>query len=436
MMLGANRERGLALIYAGRVLAGIGVGAASMITPIYISEISPPAVRGRIVGIYELGWQIGGLVGFWINYGLSETMAPSHKQWIIPFAVQLIPAGLLLIGAFWLRESPRWLFSKNRREAALKNLCWIRNLQADDVYLVEEVAMMDAAMEEQAASIGLGFWKPFLAVKRNRKVQWRFLLGGLLFMWQNGSGINAINYYSPTVFKSIGVVGTNAGEYTVPLIISRQTWVANSFFPPSIGFLTTGIFGVVKTVLTVVWMFFLIDNLGRRNLLIIGAAGGSACMWIIGGYISTKDTSAAAQAAAASQGLSSGGIAAIFFFYLWTAFYTPSWNGTPWVINSEMFDLNTRGLGQASASANNWFWVSFLLIYPLPYPSYPAILTQSLNPELHHLPLHAPNVQQHGPERVRSLLLLRQHDDSQHFLRLVSRPRDQIHPSRIHGSSL
>lgn len=121
-------------------------------------------------------------------------------------------------------------------------------------------------------------------------------------------------------------------------------------------------------------MFFLIDNLGRRNLLIIGAAGGSVCMWIIGGYISTKDTSAAAQAAAASQGLSSGGIAAIFFFYLWTAFYTPSWNGTPWVINSEMFDLNTRGLGQASASANNWFWVSSYT-----YPSYPINSTSSTN---------------------------------------------------------
>lgn len=122
-------------------------------------------------------------------------------------------------------------------------------------------------------------------------------------------------------------------------------------------------------------MFFLIDNLGRRNLLIIGAAGGSVCMWIIGGYISTKDTSAAAQAAAASQGLSSGGIAAIFFFYLWTAFYTPSWNGTPWVINSEMFDLNTRGLGQASASANNWFWVSFLHLPILSHQVPPAVLT-------------------------------------------------------------
>jgi MFS family permease len=87
MMLGANAERGLALIYAGRVLAGIGVGAASMIVPIYISELSPPAVRGRLVGIYELGWQMGGLVGFWINYGIAETLAPSHSQWLIPFAV-------------------------------------------------------------------------------------------------------------------------------------------------------------------------------------------------------------------------------------------------------------------------------------------------------------------------------------------------------------
>lgn len=115
-------------------------------------------------------------------------MAPSHKQWLIPFAVQLIPGGLLLFGAFWLRESPRWLLSKHRREQALKNLCWIRNLPADELYIVEEVAMLDAALEEQASSIGEGFWKPFKAVRDSRKVQWRFLLGGLLFMWQNGSG--------------------------------------------------------------------------------------------------------------------------------------------------------------------------------------------------------------------------------------------------------
>ena len=67
MMLGANGDRGLGLIYGGRVLAGIGVGGCSMIVPIYISELAPPAVRGRLVGIYELGWQLGGLVGFWVR---------------------------------------------------------------------------------------------------------------------------------------------------------------------------------------------------------------------------------------------------------------------------------------------------------------------------------------------------------------------------------
>lgn len=128
-------------------------------------------------------------------------MAPSHRQWIIPFAVQLIPAGLLLIGGVFLRESPRWLFLRDRREEAIKNLCWVRGLDQTEIYIIEEIGAIDQALEEQRSSIGLGFWKPFKAAYSSKKVMWRLFLGSMLFFWQNGSGINAINYYSPTVFK-------------------------------------------------------------------------------------------------------------------------------------------------------------------------------------------------------------------------------------------
>ncbi|CAG7916474.1 unnamed protein product [Penicillium olsonii] len=331
LMLGVTGDRGLGLLYAGRVLAGLGVGAGSNITPIYISELAPPAIRGRLVGVYELGWQIGGLVGFWINFGVDETLAPSHKQWLIPFAVQLIPSGLLLIGALFIRESPRWLFGRGRREEAIKNLCWVRQLPADDLYMIEEIGAIDQALEEQRRSIGMGFWKPFQAAGTNKKVMWRLFLGSALFFWQNGSGINAINYYSPTVFKSIGVKGTNTSLFT------------------------TGIFGVVKTVVTFIWLLWLIDQVGRRNLLLIGAAGGSVCLWIVGAYIKIAQPENNK-----SDSLSGGGIAAMFFFYLWTVFYTPTWNGTPWVLNSEMFDPNMRSLAQACAAASNWLW-NFLI---------------------------------------------------------------------------
>ena len=87
-----------------------------------------------------------------------------------------------------------------------------------------------------------------------------------------------------------------------------------------------------------------------------GAIGGSVCMWYIGGYIAISDPASRADDPDASSKLSSGGISAMVFFYLWTAVYTPSWNGTPWVLNSEMFDQNVRTLAQAFAAANNWFW--------------------------------------------------------------------------------
>lgn len=171
--------------------------------------------------------------------------------------------------------------------------------------MIEEIGAIDQALEEQRSTVGIGFWKPFKAAATNKRVMYRLFLGSMMFFWQNGSGINAINYYSPTVFTSIGIRGTNSTLFT------------------------TGIFGVVKTVVSFVWLLYLIDHLGRRTLLLIGAIGGSLCLWVVGAYIKI------AQPASRQNGqMDGGGIAAMFFFYMWTVLYGGSWNGTPWVINS------------------------------------------------------------------------------------------------------
>jgi hypothetical protein len=185
--------------------------------------------------------------------------------------------------------------SKGKREKAIKNLCWIRKLNEDDIYIKEELYAIDTNLERQVAAGGLGFWQPFKILAQNRHIQWRFFLGGSLFFWQNASGINAINYYSPTVFKSIGIIGTNTTLFT------------------------TGLFGVVKTVFTIFYLVFLIDQYGRRRLLMIGAVGGSLCLWYVGAYIAI-----AKPADHPTTHLDGAGISAVFFFYLWTVSLLPS----------------------------------------------------------------------------------------------------------------
>lgn len=150
------------------------------------------------MGTYELGWQLGGLVGFWINYGMIQRLPAVQEQWLIPFAVQLIPAGLLLIGSLFLKETPRWLFTKGRIDEAVANLSYIRKLAADDVYILEEITMM----EQQIVDLPRGFFQPIRESFEDPKTRWRLFLGHSLFILQNFAGVNAINYYSPDIFRS------------------------------------------------------------------------------------------------------------------------------------------------------------------------------------------------------------------------------------------
>ncbi|KAJ0383135.1 hypothetical protein COL922a_011109 [Colletotrichum nupharicola] len=206
----------LALIYAGRVLTGLAVGSSSMITPVYISESGPPAIRGRLIGVFEIFLQFSQIIGFWVNYGVNiHVSGSSDTQWHVPLALQIIPGSLLSICMFLQPESPRWLLNAGRTDQARR---------------IEE----DTAM---GANRGLLEKLREIKLPTNRS---RLLLGIALMFIQNMSGINALNYYSPSIFQSIGFTGT------------------------SVGLLATGIFGIVKAFATMLYMIWGVDALGRR----------------------------------------------------------------------------------------------------------------------------------------------------------------------------
>ena len=116
----------------GRVLTGLACGAITATVPSYIAELSITSIRGILTGLFEVSYQTGSLIGFWINYGINENMDQnSTMTWRIPMAVQVIPSGMLLLTGWLLHESPLWLFSSNRDEQALVSLEELRKIPRD-----------------------------------------------------------------------------------------------------------------------------------------------------------------------------------------------------------------------------------------------------------------------------------------------------------------
>lgn len=143
----------LNLIYGGRAIAGLGIGASSLTVPVYIAETAPPSIRGRLVGIFEIASQGGGMLGFWINYGTDQTISDENQaQWIIPLSIQLFPGLALFFGMFWCPESPRWLAKRDNFDAAERILVMLRGLPSTHPYVQRELAEIRAQVEERSTN--------------------------------------------------------------------------------------------------------------------------------------------------------------------------------------------------------------------------------------------------------------------------------------------
>jgi MFS family permease len=171
----------------------MGVGGIAAVSPIYIAEISPPAIRGRLTGFFESFYQTGAVIGFWINYGIVHNMDSSKSiAWRVPMAVQLIPAGLLALMIPVLKESPTWLLKRGREAEALKSYSFFRNLPEDHPYIAQDIQYVRNEIAKERAALLHGqkhasFLTTIKAAAREGAMPGmrnRFLLVFLMFMWQ------------------------------------------------------------------------------------------------------------------------------------------------------------------------------------------------------------------------------------------------------------
>ncbi|KAG5782214.1 hypothetical protein H9Q73_004142 [Fusarium xylarioides] len=320
----------IGFIYAGRAITGLAAGASSLLVPVYISECSPPAIRGRMVGIFEIFLQVFQVIGFWMNYAVNIHQSPaSNSQWLIPFGFQLLPGTALALAMLTQPESPRWLIKSGKTSRAREILSKIRNLPQDHPYIQEEVQSVDCQLENETRGT-LGQTRGCIGICRELAapgVRNRLLLGMSFMMLQNlmklQVGANAINYYSPSIFASVGLSGR------------------------SVGLLATGVYGIIKVVATSLFIRFIVDRFGRRVPLLIGSAVALTSMLYLGIYCAVSG----AFSGGASQ--SAGGYIAVVFVYIYAIAFCCSWNSIAWIYCAEIFPLGWLG--------------QFIVVYSTPY---------------------------------------------------------------------
>ncbi|KAI0064836.1 general substrate transporter [Artomyces pyxidatus] len=324
LLTSAGRGRGLDYIYSGRFVEGVGLGALSAVAPAYVSECSPRDVRGRITGIFQIMVAFGLTIAYFVNYGVNLHVHESSKMWRLSFGFEIVPSILMILGLLTVKESPRWLASKGRNEEALAVLAYLRGVDPGSSFVRSELTEIEAALtEEHDTRKNLGVRHAFFG-KGNFV---RFAIAFFIFLLQQWCGQNAINYYTPQTFASIGY--TNETD----------------------ALLASAIYGVVKIIATTVFVVFFIDSLGRRASLCISAVGMSVMLFIVGALLKTHPppSTIGSSPPAASQAMAA-------FLYLYECFFSVGWGPLVTVYVSDIFPNRTRHYGLAVASASKWLW--------------------------------------------------------------------------------
>ncbi|KAF2151979.1 general substrate transporter [Myriangium duriaei CBS 260.36] len=307
------------LFVAGRFFAGYGVGMISASIPLYQSETAPKWIRGTIVGCYQLAITIGLLLASAVGHATSNRNDTGSYR--IPIAVQFAWAIILFGGMLLLPETPRMYIKRGQPERAAKSLSRLRRLDIDHPALVEELAEITANHEYEMA-LGKASWLDCFKGNLGK----RLATGCLLQSLQQLTGVNFIFYYGPKYFASAGIE-----PFTTSLITSCVN-VASTF--PGL---------------------YMVEKLGRRNLLLFGAIGMSVCQFIVAGV----GTGAGTTKSAPQNAL-------IAFVCIYIFFFACSWGPVAWVVTGEIFPLKVRAKSLAMTTASNWL-LNWAIAYATPY---------------------------------------------------------------------
>ncbi|KAF7558605.1 hypothetical protein G7046_g5561 [Stylonectria norvegica] len=318
----------LAAFYVARVLAGLGLGASTVVVPMFSSEMVPKELRGQIGSFFQLFFTFGIFTSYWIDYGVSFMKDSPTRQWQIPVGLQLLPAALLGIGMLTVKESTRWLTKKGRHEEAWKSLVWIRG--NDSQATTDEMEEIRRGVEIEALETE-GFHPKELLHGDNFK---RVFAAVCIMTAQQATGATAFAYFGPQYFKLL----VGGGQKDL---------------------LLTAIFGAVKVAACGTFVLFLANRLGRRQVLIGGAAIMAACQITTAAVVKAKPPPAEAD-------VTSSGIATIALIYLFVIVYNFSWGPMPWPYISEIFPSRIREPGVAIGAASQWLF-NFVFSLSTPY---------------------------------------------------------------------
>jgi SP family galactose:H+ symporter-like MFS transporter len=287
------------VLIAGRTIVGVGIGVASEVAPLYISEVAPAKMRGSLVSLNQLAVTIGIVVSYLVDYAFAPI-----EGWRYMLGLAIVPATILVIGMTFVPNTPRWLVRQVRMDEAKAVLKRIRPSGEVD----KEVEEIQEGLKQQ---------KGGRAELRNPLVKPALTVGIGLAIFQQITGINTVIYYAPTIFQAAGFASASSAIFAT---------------------LSVGVVNVLMTVVAI----FLMDRVGRRPLLLIGLAGMMASLVVLG-------------VAFFMPGLSGNvGFITTGSLMAYVGFFALGLGPVFWLLISEIYPLKVRGLAMSIASEANW----------------------------------------------------------------------------------